>query len=265
MRAHHFHFPPTGLLAASASFSHRLRAEGRKLSHTADGERGPAGPGSISSWCPNTDIRQTKLAYHIEIEVPGTTDKETLFIQWLSPSTLIVRGEIERPFVGHGEAAEGAYEWEQGEENGDGYPNGQYTGERAQDGTHGHDVGGGGMSLRDGIERVNSLKQNEHDGKHVPKGFTYQTTTGSKHLNGKKTEDDGGELKRMITDPADEGADIPMFLLEERRVGPWQRTFTLPHNIDMKALKARLLGGLLMIEIPIQDAGGEPGGTVEIE
>ena len=56
-----------------------------------------------------------------------------------------------------------------------------------------------------------------------------------------------------------------MFLLEERHTGPWQRTFTLPHNVDMKALKARLEGGLLRIDIPIGDVGEMEEMKVEIE
>lgn len=257
IRPHHFHFPPTGLHAASANFRQHLHAVGRKLSHAADGERGPAGQGSVSPWVPNTDIRQTKLAYHIEIEVPGTTDKDALLIQWLSPSTLIVRGEIERPFVGHGKAAEGAYLWQQNEESGDGYPIGN-AGKTAQDSTDRHDVSGGGPSLN------NTGKENEDDGKQAPAEYTYQSSTGTKHLVG-KTADDGGESKKMVTDTGDECADIPIFLLEERKTGPWQRTFTLPHNVEMKALKAKLEGGLLGIDIPIRDANEKPGIKIEIE
>jgi len=214
MQTHHFHFPPTSLLEASNKFGQHLRAQGRKLSHAAYGERGVVTDGSISSWSPNTDIRQTKHAYHIEIEVPGTTDKETLLIQWLSPCTLIVRGHIERPFIGHGKAAEGAYQFQQSEESADGYPIGN--------------------------------------------------ATGSTNVE-EKTTNESGKLKTMAKDPGDEPADIPLFLLEERKTGPWQRTFTLPHDVDMKALKARLEGGLLRIDIPTKDVSGEPGIKVEIE
>lgn len=215
MNTHHFHFPPTSLLDAGTSFGRHLRAEMRKLSHAADGERDVAS--YETTWGPNTDIRQTKLAYHIEMEVPGTTDKEKLSIQWLKPSTLIVSGETERPFVGHGK----------------------------------------------GLELQGILKEDDHNANHVSNELTYQSSTGSKHLEG-KTKKDGGELKK-ITDPGDEGTDIPMFLLEERHTGPWQRTFTLPHNVDMKALKARLEGGLLRIDIPIGDVGEAHEAKVEIE
>jgi HSP20 family molecular chaperone IbpA len=257
MRPHHFHFPPTGLHTASANFQQHLRAAGRKLSHAADGERGPAGHGSISSWVPNTDIRQTRLAYHIEIEVPGTTNKDDLLIQWLSPSTLIVRGEIERPFVGHGKAAEGAYLWQQSEERGDGYPVGNAV-KVAQDRTADHDVKGGGLPLD------NTSKENAGSAKLAATQSPSQSSAGTKQLD-PKTADDGGPLKRMDTDTEDESADIPMFLLEERKTGPWQRTFTMPHNIEMKALKAKLEGGLLRIEIPIRDANEKPGIKIEIE
>ena len=265
MPTHHFHFPPTGLLAATANFRQYVATEGRKLSHAADGERGLAVHGSsrgpVSSWSPRTDIRQTKLAYHIEIEVPGTTDKEALIIQWLSPTTLIVGGEIERPFVGHGKSAEGASQWQQGEEeNVEGYPNGGDASKQGQNADASKPVAQD--STRRKLHRGDSLKSNENDGKHVPNGFSYQTSTGSKQSEGK---DDGGELRRMITDPGDECADIPMFLLEERHTGPWQRTFTLPHNIDMQALKAKLEGGLLRIDIPTKDEGGAPGTKVQIE
>ena len=46
-------------------------------------------------------------------------------------------------------------------------------------------------------------------------------------------------------------------VLEERKTGLWQRTFTLPHNIEMKALKARLEGGLLRIDILTRDVSGK--------
>ena len=214
VQTHHFHFPPTSLLDASHKFGEHLRAQGRKLSHAAYGERGYVGSGSVSSWSPNTDIRQTKHAYHIEIEVPGTTDKETLLIQWLSPCTLIVRGHIERPFIGHGKAAEGAYQFQQNEESAEGYPTGD--------------------------------------------------ATGSTNVEG-KTTGDSEKMKATAKDSGDDSADIPLFVLEERKTGPWQRTFTLPHDVDMKALKARLEGGLLRIDIPIKEVSGEPGIKVEIE
>jgi HSP20 family molecular chaperone IbpA len=174
--------------------------------------------------------------------VPGTTNKDDLLIQYLSPSTLIVRGNIERPLVGHGKAAEGAYLWQQSEERGDGYPVGNAV-TAAQESTS---------------------KEGEDSAKPATTQSSSQPSAGTKQLD-PKTADDGAPLKRMDSDTGDESADIPLFLLEERKTGPWQRTFTMPHNIEMKALKAKLDGGLLRIEIPIKDANEKPGLKIEIE
>jgi hypothetical protein len=104
---HHFHFPPGKI----TSFAQKLKEQALKLQHVAGGES------CVSSWSPDTDIRQTKLAYHIEIEVPGTTDKESLLIQWMSLRTLIVKGTVERRRIGGGKMAEGDYIWEQEDED----------------------------------------------------------------------------------------------------------------------------------------------------
>ena len=60
-------------------------------------------------------------------------------------------------------------------------------------------------------------------------------------------------------------ADAPTFLLNERKVGPWQRTFTLPLDVDTKALRARLVGGLLSIKLPKRNMSGEPKVNIDIE
>ena len=46
-----------------------------------------------------TVIRETNLAYHIEIAMAGVKDKESLVIQWMSPRTLIVQGTIENKVI----------------------------------------------------------------------------------------------------------------------------------------------------------------------
>lgn len=61
---------------------------------------------------PDTDIRETKLAYHIEMALAGLEDKDRLVIQWMSPRTLVVQGELERPFIGFGKGAQGESQWE---------------------------------------------------------------------------------------------------------------------------------------------------------
>jgi len=61
---------------------------------------------------------------------------------------------------------------------------------------------------------------------------------------------------------------MPSVLLSERKLGPWRRTFTLPDDVDMKALKARLDGGLLRIDLPkrsVEDFAELRGGGIRIE
>lgn len=40
-------------------------------------------------------------------------DRQSLLIQWMSPRTLLVEGDIKRPLVGRGKNAEGETLWEQ--------------------------------------------------------------------------------------------------------------------------------------------------------
>jgi hypothetical protein len=89
----------------------------RKFSYQRDKSIHSGGEPRFPSWTPNTDIRETKLAYHIEIEVPGVTDRKNLLIQWMSPRTLLVEGDIKRPPVGRGRSAEGETLWEQNGED----------------------------------------------------------------------------------------------------------------------------------------------------
>jgi HSP20 family molecular chaperone IbpA len=46
---------------------------------------------------------------------------------------------------------------------------------------------------------------------------------------------------------------------------PFQRTFTLPVDADMKALKAKLEDGLLRIDLPKRDMSGEPKVKFQVE
>ena len=60
----------------------------------------------------------------------------------------------------------------------------------------------------------------------------------------------------------------PTILLSERQIGPWRRTFTLPDDVEMQELKARLDGGLLRIDLPkktVEDMTDMKGGGVKIE
>lgn len=81
-----------------------------------------------------------------------------------------------------------------------------------------------------------------------------------------EAEQDGGKLQRVASnDPEVQSHDIPIFILNERKIGPFQRTFTLPLDADMKALKAKLEDGLLRIDLPKRDMSGEPRMKIQVE
>lgn len=60
----------------------------------------------------------------------------------------------------------------------------------------------------------------------------------------------------------------PTILLAERSVGAWRRTFTLPEDVEMQELRARLDAGLLRIDLPkrsVEDVADMKAGGVKIE
>jgi hypothetical protein len=88
---------------------------------------GPHKPEQVSApraagvFAPATDIRETMRSYHIEIETPGVTNKDSILIQWLTPHTLLVQGEAKRPTnIGLLDNAEGKRVWEGA--SGEGWP-----------------------------------------------------------------------------------------------------------------------------------------------
>ncbi|KIW91226.1 uncharacterized protein Z519_08122 [Cladophialophora bantiana CBS 173.52] len=83
---------------------------------------------------------------------------------------------------------------------------------------------------------------------------------------------DGGPIQREKSRETMEEEALsdttPTILLSERRVGAWRRTFTLPEDVEMKELKARLEGGLLRIDLPkrsLEDMEALKGAGVRIE
>lgn len=157
---------------------------------------------------PDTDIRETKLAYHIEIEVPNVTDKRNTLIRCLSDRTLLVEGNVDRPDIAY-EPADTDAEW----------------------------VREGGEDSMGGAKATGSSGDRDGEKETLTYGQSNAISQG----------------------------DDPTFLLSERKVGQWQRTFMLPLDVDLKALRARLDGGLLSIDLPKKDISGEAGVTIEVQ
>ena len=95
---HHFYYPSGylhGLGNLAEVFKHKKHANG-----------------DIVSWTPDSDVRETKLAYHIEMELAGVSDKKNILIQWMSPRTLLVESKAVRPDLTRGREADGDALWE---------------------------------------------------------------------------------------------------------------------------------------------------------
>lgn len=228
---HHFHFPAVSV--------HHLKSKIEHVGHLAQS------PTPVVPIIPNTDIRETRQAYHIEIEVPCVTDKNACVIKWPSPRILLVRGDIPRPDIGN--AANGVA---QGEEDG------------AANAEKPEEVSSARLQAK-----CSSPPTSESAG--LNKSISPWEKLDMEWYELMQTQDqshfaaNGYDLKRVVSHEAD--ADVPTFLLSERKVGLWQRTFTLPLDVDMEDLKARLNGGLLSIDLPKKVMPGEPKVKVEIE
>ena len=98
---HHFHYPggvyhTLGNFAAEA-FQHKKHTNAN---------------GDLVSWTPDSDVCETKIAYHIEMEVAGVSDKKAIKIAWLSPRTLQVDGAAMRADLIRGREGDGEPMWE---------------------------------------------------------------------------------------------------------------------------------------------------------
>jgi HSP20 family molecular chaperone IbpA len=200
----------------------------------------------IPPWVPRTDIRETKHAYHIEIELPGVTDKTATTIQWLEDRTLLVRGQVGGP-IEEGKVSGG----ERG--HGDGDKKGEGDGDEVDKDwcslspTHATDA----LTNANPLERILSTKEQEiarGTSSHGPKSHpTPNHTASSPHTS--------------PTGPA-------TYLLRERPTGLWQRTFSLPMDVDLKGMKATLRGGLLEIVAMkrcVDGGKGKVAGRVDVQ
>jgi len=67
--------------------------------------------GEFAHWTPNSDVRETEIAYHIEMEVAGVSDKKTIKVACLAPRTLLVEGVAERADLLRGREGDGESVW----------------------------------------------------------------------------------------------------------------------------------------------------------
>lgn len=145
--------------------------------------------------CPETNIRETAQAYHIEMALAGVSDEDAVLVQWHALRTLIVTGGL--------------------------------TKAEAQ--------------LDQQKEDYGFLRKISISGSSSKQGEVQLDNKNSAALLDEKSDKTGGESGE------DSG---PLFILQEWRSGPFQRTFTMPADVDVKGCKAKLEHGLLKIDVP---------------
>jgi HSP20 family molecular chaperone IbpA len=87
---HHFdqhsHIPPA-LDSARQAIGHAFHAIEKELVH-------PYGDYPLPT--PNTDIRESRSAYYIDVELPGIQDKRDVVLKWTALTTLYLEANIKR-------------------------------------------------------------------------------------------------------------------------------------------------------------------------
>jgi HSP20 family molecular chaperone IbpA len=151
--------------------------------------------GAPPAVCPETDIRETAQAYHIEMALAGVSDKSSISIEWHAPRTLVVAGG-----VASDSGREGAVD---------------FVRPPVQEKF-------GGMLKKVAI----NVGGRERNGV-APDGHVVV-----------ENHSRGGDHSRSL------------FILKERRVGVFQRTFTMPVDVAGEGCRATLEYGLLRIDIP---------------
>ncbi|KAK5451607.1 hypothetical protein LTS15_007867 [Exophiala xenobiotica] len=224
---HHFHFPTV--------LVHHVKSEIEHVCILAQPPPAPAAP-----IIPKVDIRETSQTYHIEIEVPGAIDKNMFVIHGLSPRILLVRGDIPRHNISR-DAANGVT---QGDE--DDAANAEKPEVSRLPPLQAADSG---PPTTKSVELAKSNPAWE-------KLDTEWSKLMQAHEQDHLAATEHG-LRRVVSPSGGAGVNVSRFLLSERKVGPWERTFTLPLDVDMKNLKSSLNGGLLSIEAAKMDMQGK--------
>lgn len=105
------------------------------------------------------------------------------------------------------------------------------------------------------------IKRREEDLVHLSEEEKFNGILRKVSISGNLSQKDKAQLGKMQNGALAEGkgeqVDVegtndgePLFILKERRSGPFQRTFTLPADIDVDGCKTSLKHGLLTIDIP---------------
>jgi HSP20 family molecular chaperone IbpA len=170
---------------------------------------------TVTSWGPPADIRETESAYFVEIEVPGLKagDADQVLVQWMSPRTIVVSGDVQRaplPALPR-EAPKSESEGSNGEQE--------------------------FVKVASPPARNKDAAEDLAPSERAPSAERC----------------DGAQ-------PEDRNAPASKFLICERHVGYWRRSFTLPADVDLdvdpsrnssgRPLEYKIEAGVLRIRAP---------------
>lgn len=181
--------------------------------------------GTTPDVCPETDIHETAQAYHIEIALAGFSDKNSVLVQWRAPRTLIVQGGLTKL----GAQIDHMYADFVRSPPNEGFGNMLKKVSVS-----------GNLSEKD----LKTLRQTEAEAcKNGEKGeIPVNKSCTDEYVADLCVEEGIGS--RHAVDAT------PLFILKERKLGLFQRTFTLPVDVSFEDCEAKLNHGLLKIDIP---------------
>jgi HSP20 family molecular chaperone IbpA len=170
---------------------------------------------TITSWGPRADVRETESAYFVEIEVPGIQNENQLLVQWMTPRTIIVSGDVQRSPLPTASSSDEC--------------------ETSSNGAQ-------------GFVKVANLSATTSQNKDAAGDLESLKRTPS-------VQDNGAARQEVNKDnPAS------TFLVSERHVGYWRRSFTLPEDVDLdvdpsrnssgRPLEYKIEAGVMTIRAP---------------
>lgn len=215
---HHHHVVPPPLKHAVHDFVHPF----------GDGYQVPAPP---------CDIRETKTAYYLDVELPGLRDKGGVRLRWTGTRSLFVDAKIQRDKLPDGEEAK--------------------------------KEGGVAAAATAAVAAPGGVVQ---EGKVTPspaeadqEGPSSSSSSSSSESDKKKKKKSKGKGKKKSTKKEEKKVH---FLKKERKIGEMARAFNFPVDVDQDKTVAKLAYGVLSVVVPkkVKHAEEEEGQrNIEIE
>lgn len=173
----------------------------------------------VPTFSPRFDIRDAKDAYHLSGELPGIEQKD-VSIEFTDHSTLVISGRV-------------VHEHQEGNTG---------SGEQQH---QGHATSHEESAAKAKAKPVTVEDDAEEEGGAAKNGGSQAVTTTSSSSNGHNNNKQVGKHSQQQHQQPQHH-----YILRERSVGEFRRTFTFPGKVDQDAVKASLKDGVLKITVP---------------